>query len=162
MYALQHKVHAVVCAPWHLVCACLTTCARAHTRSQLRGNIARDQLRHIPSVKLWIANSRFLERPHNGFSSFQLLLTLKKFRQSSFHLYYDFPPYYLEYVIWHSVLVTKWAGTDGFHARRIQWRNEGGAGEGGRPRAQVKKGAKMSLPVYILIYLGSNGPQRGR
>ena len=40
----------------------------------------------------------------------------------------------------------------------------GGGSRGGRPsREQVRKGRKMSLPVYILIYFwGSNGPQRGR
>ena len=55
------------------------------------------------SVELWIVNARFLESPHNDFSSFQLLLTPNKFHQSSFHLHYGNE-------IWHSVLVTKVGG----------------------------------------------------
>ena len=38
-----------------------------------------DQLRHIAYVKLWIVNSKFIERSHIDFSPFQLLLTLEDF-----------------------------------------------------------------------------------
>ena len=37
----------------------------------------------------------------------------------------------------------------------------GGAGEGGRPRTQVKRGRKMSLPIYILLYLGVKWSTKG-
>ena len=39
----------------------------------------------------------------------------------------------------------------------------GGAGEGGRPRAQTKKGAQINEPtsIYFDKFWGSNGPQRG-
>lgn len=40
------------------------------------------------SVKLRIVNTRFLERSHNDFSSFQLLLTVENFHQSRFHLHH--------------------------------------------------------------------------
>jgi len=42
-----------------------------------------------------------------------------------------------------------------------QWRNEWGAGKGGRPWAQMKRGSKMSLSVYILIYFGGQMVHKG-
>jgi len=40
----------------------------------------------------------------------------------------------------------------------VQWHNEGGAGKGGR---RGRRGCKMSLPVFILIYFGVKWFTRG-
>ena len=60
---------------------------------------SRDQLLHKASAKLRIVNSRFLERQHNNFSSFQLLLTLKHFINPVSTYTMIFPPHDRKFVI---------------------------------------------------------------